>query len=450
MTESAVKPKEAGVLKALIVIAIPIILGNVLESFMEIVDMHFIGTLGELSMAAGSTSISVIMLLMTVFMGLCIATAAFISRAHGMGAKDKIPSILGHTFIIGVIVCIILAVVGIFFSKDILLLVGHGNAALAEEGVNYLMPQLVGSFIFLFILVLTYAFQSVGDAITPMCVLIGVNILNAFLNPLLISIFGLAGSSYAVLIARGLGGLALLLLMYVMPKHKNDGLRFPRHFRWDCKLFSSLAKVAGPSAVQSAIRNLGLLIMTAIIAIYGQASIAAYGICTRTDMIGLMIGMGIAQAVCILVGQNLGAGNIRRVEITVRYAAALNAVVMILIGVCFVVFAPHILGFFGAKGEELSIGLQWFELIPFASILMGVAITFGFAMNGAGRTWPGMIAALAGQVIIPIGVSAYCAANGLPIIFVFGAVALGIVVNFIIDFAFYIQGGWKKQQIAME
>jgi putative efflux protein, MATE family len=383
-------------------------------------------------------------------MGLCIATAAFISRAHGMGASDKIPAILGHTLVIGAICCVILALVGIFLSKDILLLVGHGDMALAEEGVKYLMPQLVGSFIFLFILVLTYAFQSVGDALTPMFVLLGVNVVNAVLNPLFISIWGLAGSSYAVLTARAAGGLVLLLLMYVMKKHKNDGLRLPRHFKWDFRLFASLAKVAGPSAVQSAIRNFGLLIMTAIVAVYGQASLAAYGICTRTDMMGLLIGMGVAQAVCVLVGQNLGAGNVRRAVLTVRYAVVLNAIVMILAAVCFVVFAPQILGFFGAGGESLSIGLQWFEIIPFASILMGLALTFGFAMNGAGRTWPGMIASLAGQVIIPVAASAFCAANGLPIVCVFLAVALGIVVNFIIDFAFYMQGGWKKQQIAME
>jgi len=447
MTEATKSEIRASVVKTLLIVAAPIIIGNLLESAMEIIDMHFIGTLGQLSMAGASMSINVIMLLMTLLMGLSIAVSAFISRAHGMGEVEKISHILGHALLIGVIVSVILAIVGIFFSEQILLLLSHGDAAIAMEGATYLRPELIGTVIFMLILVLTVAFQSVGDPVTPMLVLIGVNILNAILNPILISIMGLTGSAIATLIARGLGGVTLIVLMYAMPKHKKTGLRFPKRLSFDHKLFLNINAVAGPSAFQSCIRNLGLMIMTAIVAFYGQASVAAYGVCTRMDIVGLMIGMGIAQAVCVLVGQNLGAGNPERAVQTTRIAAIFNLVIMSIVAVIFVGFAPQILSFFGVSGEAMAVGLTWFSFIPFVSILMGLAMTFGFAMNGAGRTWPGMIAALTGQIVIPIALSTFFALNGYPIVYVFIAVGLGIVANFIIDFAFYKQGGWKNQKL---
>jgi len=166
-------------------------------------------------------------------------------------------------------------------------------------------------------------------------------------------------------------------------------------------------------------------------------------------MVALMIGLGIAQAVCVLVGQNLGAGHVDRAARTVRYAAIFNAIIMAIMAVILITFAPAILGFFGATGEALSIGLIWLSIVPLASIIMGVAYTFGFAMSGAGLTWPGMIGALIGQVIIPVSICVLSIVNGWPIGIVFVGVCIGIVANFIVDFSFYKSGMWKRHSLKL-
>jgi len=452
-TEFAKDTTPRGViLKTLIIIAIPIIISNILESMMEVVDMRFIGTLGQTAMAGASTSINVIMLLMTLLLGVAIGMAAFISRAHGAGQKEKIPQILGLGLILGLIVSAILAVIGIFFSKNILMLLTHGNEAVSAAGATHLMPSLVGTVFIMLVVVLTIAFQSVGDSLTPMLVLLGCNVINAILNPVLISAIGLAGSAYATMICRACGAAALIVLMCVMKKHRTKtGLRFPtpKNFKFNGKLFGSICTVAGPSAFQSCIRNLGLMIMTSVVAFYGAAALSAYGVCTRTDAIGLMIAMGLGQAVCVLVGKCMGESNPDKATRFVRYAVFFNIIIMGIIAICYIAFAPQILAFFGVTGEATAIGLSWFSFIPVVSILMGLALTYGYAMNGAGRTWPGMLAAFTGQVVIPIGLSLIVVASGLPIIYVFIAVGLGIVANFFVDFGFYKQGGWKNQKLKM-
>ncbi|HJJ26973.1 MAG TPA: MATE family efflux transporter [Methanocorpusculum sp.] len=445
--DSAKKETSGAVLKTLLILAIPIILGNLLESVTEIVDMHFIGTLGQTVMAGGSAATSVTALLLTFLLGLGVAVAAYVARAHGMHDIRLVSQALSHAFIFGLIIAAILAVIGIFFSDQIMLMMTKGNAETAVHGVAYLRPMLVSCFILAILFIMTCAFQAIGKPIIPMLVLVGVNIFNAILNPALISVFGIAGSAYATIIARGLGGVAMIVLMYTLPSAKKSGLRFARPFKWSGKLFGGIATVAIPSAVQGCIRNFGLMVMTALIAAFGTATVAAYGVCTRTDMIGLMIGMGIAQAVCVLVGQSLGEGRVDKAVRTVKFAAIFNAVIMGIIAIIFITAAPAILTFFGATGDAMSVGLIWMSMVPLASILMGIAFTFGFAMNGAGMTWPGMIGAILGQVLIPITVTVLSIANGWPIAVVFVGVCIGIVANFIFDFAFYKSGIWKKHTL---
>ena len=234
------------------------------------------------------------------------------------------------------------------------------------------------------------------------------------------------------------------LLTLKCAKESGLGFKMPK---FDGKLFVNMLGVAVPSSIQGCIRNVGLLVMTAIIAAFGTAELGAYGICTRTDIIGMMIGMGLAQTTCILVGQSLGEKRPDKATRYVKYAVLINAIIMSIIAVVFITAAPAILEFFGAKGDVLSVGLIWMSCVPLASILMGIALTLGYAMNGAGLTWPGMIASLTGQVIVPIAIAVFASTHHLPVAVVFIGVCIGIIANFIIDFAFYMSGIWKKHEI---
>lgn len=436
-----------GVFKALVLLAVPIILANLLESVTEIVDLHFIGTLGEVNVAGASAASSLTALCLTLILGIGIAITAFVAQAHGEGNKEKISTILSHIMVLGLIICAIIAVFGTIFCDQIMLIVTRGNEVTAAIGATYLHPMMLGMVLLMLLMFASAAFQGIGKPVIPMIALLGVNIVNAILNPILIGVFGLPGSAYATLIARGMGAAALLILMFVLPSAKASGLGLKFPFKWSGKLFGTICSVAIPSSIQGCIRNFGLLIMTSIVAVFGTAALAAYGICTRTDIIGLMIGLGLAEAVCILVGQNIGAGNIKGAKRTVKYAVVMNAVIMGIIAVFFITAAPAILTFFGATGESLSIGLIWMSMVPLASILMGIAFMFGFAMNGAGLTWPGMVGALTGQVIVPVGIALLAAVNGMPITIVFIGVCAGIIANFIIDFCFYMSGIWVRHGI---
>jgi putative MATE family efflux protein len=181
---------KGDLVKGLFVISLPIIVSNLLQSVLEIVDMYFVGRLGAEALAGVAMSMTLMMVLATFVIGLVTATTAFIARHYGAEEYDVIGTIIQHALFIGLVFSLILAVCGIFFSADLLRLLG-ADAAVTAAGAPYLTILFVGSFTMIELWIVTTSFQSCGNAVTPMIIMVGVNILNIILNPLLI--FGMAG-----------------------------------------------------------------------------------------------------------------------------------------------------------------------------------------------------------------------------------------------------------------
>ncbi len=446
---------EGPVGKALFIVALPIIISNLLQSVLEVVDMYFIGKLGDTAIAGGTMSIMILMVLTTVIFGIVTATAAFVSRAYGSEKYERIQVILLHSLYLALAFSAILVVIGLFFSENLLLLMG-ADPEVAAEGARFLTPMLMGLFVMVILITLTTVFQSSGDSRTPMYVMLGVNVVNIFLNPTLIQGlgdlpgFGITGSAYASLISRAIGVLLLIGVMYLLPSRKNSPVRFPKKFTFEPKLIKDIVLVAIPSAIQSGIRSISFLSMTTIIAVYGMAAVAAYGICLRLDMMGLIIVMGLCTGVAVMVGQNLGAGKVERAEKTVKYAAAINAVFMIGVAALYLVFAKEFLTFFGATGESLANGTLCMQIVPLSYFIIAIAMTLGFAMNGAGMTRPGMYSAIAGQLIVQVGLAAFFALSGYPLQYIWYAAVCGTIVMFSFDLFFYLQGGWKTKKLRLD
>ncbi len=152
--------------------------------------MYFIGKLGDVSIAGGTMSIMVLMVLTTVIFGIVTATAAFVSRAYGSEKFERIQVILLHSLYLALWFSAILAVIGFFFSENLLLLMG-AYPEVAAEGAKFLTPMLMGLFVMVILMTLTTFFQSTGDSRTPMYVMLGVNVVNIILNPTFI--LGLGG-----------------------------------------------------------------------------------------------------------------------------------------------------------------------------------------------------------------------------------------------------------------
>lgn len=123
---------------------------------------------------------------------------------------------------------------------------------------------------------------------------------------------------------------------------------------------------------------------------------------------------------------------------------------MIIVAVVYLIFAHEFLMFFGATGKSLADGILFMQIVPLSYFIIALAMTMGFAMNGAGMTRPGMYSAIAGQFVVQVGLSAFFALNGYPIEFIWYAAVTGTIIMFIFDLFFYMRGGWKTKKLQIE
>jgi Na+-driven multidrug efflux pump len=124
--------------RGLITISLPIIASNLLQSVLEVVDLYFVGKLGADAIAGVAMSSTIIFVLATFIVGLVTATTAFISRHYGAQEHDAVGLIVQHSLYIGLVFSLAISLFGLFFSKDLLLLLG------ANETVATLGSRLVG------------------------------------------------------------------------------------------------------------------------------------------------------------------------------------------------------------------------------------------------------------------------------------------------------------------
>jgi putative MATE family efflux protein len=435
--------------KGLLIIALPMILSNLLQSVLEVVDLYFVGRLGADAIAGVAMSATLLFVLATFIIGLVTATTAFISRHYGAQDYDPVGRIVEHALYIGFVFSLILAVIGHFYSRDLLLLLG-ANDTVATIGASYLSLLFVGVFTMIELWIVVSAFQSCGNSMTPMLVMVGVNILNIILNPLFIfgfgpvPAYGVAGSALATILSRGIGLVVCLYLLIRYAPH----FALPKQWKIDYDLIRRILAVAIPNSIQSGLRSGTFLVMMTIVASYGTAAISGYGIAERLELIALMPGFAIATATAVIVGQNLGAKKPERAEEGVRLSLIFYGSIMLAISLCYYFFAEQLLWFFDPSGTSEFIGASYFHAVAPFYIVMGVSIILSFALNGAGDTKKPMYATLISMVLIQIPLAYILPSwSGLGISGVWIAIITGIVLQAVLLYAMYHSGGWKQVAI---
>ncbi len=440
---------EGDLLRGLLIVAAPIVAGNVLQSGLELVDLFFVGRLGKEAIAGVAMSTSVVMVLMTIIIGIVTANTAFVSRHYGAKEFDTAAKGVSHTLILGLVFSIVLSIVGILFAEDLLLLLG-AEPSVAQLGASYLKVLFTGSVTLVELWVINSSFQSCGDATTPMLLVVLANFLNIVLDPLLIFGYGavpacgVAGAAYATVISRSVA----FTVAFALLLSGRSPIPFSLRTRFELPLAWRLIRVAVPNSVQSGLRSVTFLAMMAIVAVFGTTALSAYGIVGRLELVALMPGFGIATATAVIVGQNLGARRPERAEAGVRLSALMNGGFMALVGAVFYFAGPAIIEVFDPSGASTTIGVSYMQTVAPFYVLLAVAIILAFALNGAGDTKKPMYATLVSMALFQIPLA--CILPGLLGVGIFGvwlAVVCGTILQTGLLFSMYRHGGWKATAI---
>ncbi len=434
---------EGNLKKAVLSLALPMALGNVVQNIFSLTDMYFVGRLGSVALAAVGMAAVVNMATITLLVGISTATRAMVSRY--IGAEDSYnahKSAVG-SFYFGIVVSVGLAIFGILLAKIVLNLMG-AEGDLLDKSTGYLRIMMCGSFSIVFTFVVNSILQGAGDARTPMLITIGAVALNIILDPMFIfgigffPKWGINGAAVATVISRFIGALVgFLLLVRGVNAFKIHLL----DFKTDFNIIKRFLHIGLPGGGQTLLSNLMGFIMMRIAAGFGVYTTAAYTIGIRLNMMGLLPGFALGNAVATVVGQNLGAEKKKRAKQGALWGVKFYEIFVIPLTILYYLFAPNIVALFNYNEKILKLGTEYLRIVPLSYPIYAIGAILLLAINGAGHTmksfWARFAALYIVQLPLALVLTKYFDATGI-----WWAIFAGMIAQTLFISPYFISMKW--------
>jgi putative MATE family efflux protein len=380
---------QGSIRQAIILLAIPMILELSLESVFAVVDMFFVGKLGENAIATVGLTESVITIVYSVAIGLSTAATAMVARRIGEKNEDEAAHAGMQALILSIVTTIVISIIGIVFAPAILKLMG-AKPDVVREGAAFTRIMLGGSMVIMLLFLINGIFRGAGNAAIAMRSLWLASLCNIILCPTLINGYGpfpemgLVGAAVATTIGRGIG---VIYQCYHLLKGTSSIHIKAHHFKFDWPLMKKLIGIAWPATSQFIIQSGSWIILTALVARSGgTAASAGYQVAIRNVVFFILPAWGLSNAAATLVGQNLGAGQPHRAEKSVLLTARYNAFFMAFVTFIFLFFAGPIISVFTKDPAVHEVGTIALQVIGAGYIFYGIGMVMIQALNGAGDT----------------------------------------------------------------
>lgn len=375
--------------KAIVLLAIPMILELSLESVFAVVDMFFVGRLGPGAIATVGLTEAVVTLVYSAAIGLSTAATAMVARRVG----EKHPEAASHagaqSLILSAWVTLFVSTAGILFAPHILKLMG-AQPDVIVYGTSFARIMLGGSVVIILLFLINGIFRGAGDAAMAMRSLWIASGLNIILCPILIygigtwHGMGLNGAAVATTIGRGTG---VLYQCYHLFYRKGIIRLKVSDFKLDVNVIKSMIDIAWPATFQFILASGSWIVLARLVAETGSTiASAGYQIAIRNVVFFILPAWGLSNAAATLVGQNLGANQPERAEQSVLLTAKYNAYFMSFVTLLFVFFPQPIISIFSREAEVIRIGTQALRIIGTGYIFYGIGMVMMQAFNGAGDT----------------------------------------------------------------
>jgi putative MATE family efflux protein len=374
---------QGSIRQAIVLLAVPMILELSLESVFAVVDMFFVGKLGENAIATVGLTESVIAIVYSIAIGLSTAATAMVARRIGEKNDEGGAHAGMQALILSLLATVVISTAGALFAPQILQIMG-ASPAVVKEGASFTRIMLGGSVVIILLFLINGIFRGAGNAAIAMRSLWLASLCNIMLCPLLIGIWGLKGAAIATTIGRGIG---VAYQVYHLLKGTSHIHMKAKHFRLDIPVMKTLAGIAWPATFQFLIASGSWIVLAMLVAKTGGTSASAgYQVAIRNVVFFILPAWGLSNAAATLVGQNLGAGQPGRAEKSVLLTAKYNAVFMTGVMLLFVFLASPIIGIFTRDQAVHETGTRALRIIGTGYIFYGIGMVMMQALNGAGDT----------------------------------------------------------------
>src|ERR1700735_4769289 len=436
--------------RAILLLAIPMVLEMVLESLFAVVDVFWVGRIGANAVATVGLTESMLSLVFAVAMGLSLSTTAMVARR--IGEKDPQGAAVAgvQAIAIGIAVSILMGVPCCIFAPNLLRLMG-ASPELVSSGSGYARLALGGSGVVLLLFLNNAIFRGAGDAAIAMRLLWVSNIINLVLDPCLIfgwgpfPRLGVTGAALATLIGRSIG----VLYQFYRLMRGTERLRILRsQVGFNFAVLLRLARVSLTGVLQFAIAHTSWIGLVRIVSFFGAPHLARYTTAIRIVIFVILPSWGLSNAAATLVGQNLGAGHPDRAEKAVWRTGFYNVIFLGAVGLVFIFFSVPIVRLFTQDPAVVPLGASCLRIVSYGNLGYAYFMVMMQAFNGAGDTITPTIVNFFGFWLLEIPLAYWLAiplhmrSNGA-----FFAIAIAESAMAAVSAILFKQGKWKKQKI---
>ncbi|HVY26417.1 MAG TPA: MATE family efflux transporter [Polyangiaceae bacterium] len=441
---------EAPLGRALLMLAVPMILEMVMESIFAMVDVFWVAHLGARAVATVGLTESMMMIVYSLAMGVSIGAMALVARRIGEKDSDAAASTAVQGIWLGLSMALVLGGVGALFAPQLLGLMG-ADAEVMRTGSSFTRVMLGGNATVFLLFLINSVFRGAGDAAQAMRVLWLGNALNILLGPLFIfgigpfPRLGVTGAAVATTLGRGI---AVLYQLWVLRRGAGKLVVNRAHVRVVPALMGAVLKLSLSATGQMLISMTSYIAVMRILSGFGSAPLAGYTIGFRIFMFAILPAFGLANAAATLVGQNLGAKRPERAETSVWRASHVSAAFLCTIGVGFLLGAPALVSLFTAEPEVARHAVSYLRIVSLGFPFYAYGMVVSQSFNGAGDTrTPTVINLLvfwAVQIPLAWGLSRYTSFGAES---VFATLAFSFSVFALVSVWAFRRGSWKQVSV---
>lgn len=375
--------------RAIVLLAVPMVLETCLESLFAVFDVFWVSRLGADAVATVGLTESMLMIVYTVALALGMGATAVVARRIGEKDDEGAARAAAQALLLGAVIAAAIGVFGAFNARWLLTAMG-GTPSMVTGAVSYTEIMLGGNATVTLLFLVNAIFRAAGDAAVAMRMLWIASAINIVLDPVLIfglgpfPEMGVAGAAVSTNIGRGV---AVVFQLWVLFSGRSRVRLTWRHLRVVSDEMWTVCRLTGPGFIQILLDTASFIGLVRVLSSFGSDALAGYTIGIRMVMFAMLPAWGVSNAAATMVGQALGAGKPERAEEAVWTAGRYGMWLLGSIGLVFVLGAPFIVSFFTNDPTIAGHAIDCLRIVSSGFLFFAYGMVFTQAFNGAGDPW---------------------------------------------------------------
>jgi len=441
---------QGSIVGGLIEFSTPLLFGLIFQQLYNTVDTLVVGNfIGKVALAAVGSTTPIINTLIGIFTGFSMGATVIVSQYYGANDEKSVHEAVHTSIIMSFFFSIIITIIGVMTAPVMLKLMDTPDDVIHDASV-YLEIYFSGAIGLIVYNMGSGILRAVGDSKRPLYFLVFSAVVNTVLDLVFVIYFnmGVAGVAWATVIAQVSSA---ILVLVVLSRTSGSYRIYWSKLKLHKPLLKSIFKIGLPSSIQQGITAFSNVFVQSYINSFGSAFMAGYSAYGKVDAIALLPMQAIAMGCTTFVGQNIGAGKIKRAKKGIKISLLMSISFTAVLLMPLIIFAEQAIMIFNSEPEVVYYGTLYMRFVSPFYLLSCINQVYAGALRGSGDTRAPMLIMLGSFVVFRqiylLIVSNIFKENFYPILFAYPA---GWLVCSIIIYIYYRKSNWEHKSIVIK